>query len=85
MNKTDNINKDTSRANFQRVNNADEFALEIVRKLNEIENINNYKFKGLSDRATALNHMKIKTTRGCMWSNNSVKRVLKRAEDLNYK
>jgi hypothetical protein len=82
MNRTNRRNSDTSNANSQRIKNADEFALEIVRKLDKIQSDNNYEFKGLNDRVVALNHMGIKTKRGCKWSSNSVKRVLERAESL---
>jgi len=85
MNKTNRRNTDASNANAQRVKNADEFALMIISELDKIQRLRNYEFKGLYDRVLALNHMGIKTRRGCKWSNNSVKRVLKRAEDLNYK
>jgi len=82
MNRTNRRNTDTSKANLQRVKNANEFALMIVRELNKIHRENNYEFKGLNDRAFALNHLGIKTKRGCEWSNNSVKRVLERVESL---
>jgi len=78
MNKTDRRNTDVSKANSQRLKNADEFALMIAGKLDDIQRLNNYEFKGLSDRAFALNHMGIKTRHGCEWSNNSVKRILDR-------
>jgi hypothetical protein len=64
------------------VKNADEFALIIVKKLDAIQEVNNYEFKGLNDRVLALNYMKIKTRRDCEWSNNSVKRVLERVRNL---
>jgi hypothetical protein len=78
MNRTKRRNLDTSNANLKRAKNADEFALMIVDELDEIQRLNNYEFKGLNDRVVALNHMGIKTRRGCEWSNNSVKRVLER-------
>ena len=78
MNRTNKRNTDVSNANLQRVKNADEFALMIVSELDKIQSENNYEFKGLNDRVVALNHMGIKTRRGCEWSNNSVKRVLER-------
>jgi hypothetical protein len=78
MNRTNRRNTDTSNANSQRVKNADEFALMIVGELDKIQSDNNYEFQGLNDRVVALNHMGIKTKRGCEWSNNSVKRILER-------
>jgi len=78
MNRTNRRNTDTSNANLQRVKNANEFALMIVRELDKIQSENNYEFKGLNDRVVALNHLGIKTKRGCKWSSNSVKRVLAR-------
>ena len=78
MNRTNKRNTDVSNANLQRVKNADEFALMIVSELDKIQSENNYEFKGLNDRVVALNHMGIRTRRGCEWSNNSVKRVLER-------
>jgi hypothetical protein len=50
----------------------------IVGELDKIQSDNNYEFQGLNDRVVALNHMGIKTKRGCEWSNNSVKRILER-------
>ena len=82
MNKTNRRNKDTSNANSQRLKNADEFALMIVSELDKIQRLNNYEFKGLNDRVVALNHMGVKTRRGCEWSNNSVKRVLERVKGI---
>ena len=82
MNRTNRRNTDTSNANSKRMKNADEFALMIVSELDKIQSLNNYEFKGLNDRALALNHMGIKTRRGCEWSNNSVKRILERVEGL---
>mgnify|MGYP003973361137 CR=1 FL=1 len=78
MNRTKRRNLDTSNANLKRAKNADEFALMIVGELDKIQSDNNYEFQGLNDRVVALNHMGIKTKRGCEWSNNSVKRILER-------
>ena len=83
MNKTDRRNTDTSNANLKRAQDADKFALEIINKLDEIQKRNCYKFKGLNDRVLALNHLGIKTRRGCEWSNNSVRRVLERVDHFH--
>lgn len=82
MNKTNRRNTDTSKANLQRSKTANKFALEIVRKLDQIQELHDYEFKGLNDRVLALNHLGVKTRRGCKWSNNSVKRILERVESL---
>ena len=84
MNKTDRRNTDTSAANKKRTQIADEFALEIVDKLDQIEKINGFKFEKLLDRAIALNHLAVKTSRGKNWSKASVFRILKRVENLKY-
>jgi len=68
----------TEKANYARNLNADEFARKIIKILDDIENINNYKFKSLSDRCFALNTMKIKTRRGGSWQKTQISRILKR-------
>jgi hypothetical protein len=79
MNRTNRRNTDTSNANLKRTQNAEEFAKLIVKELDKIQSENNYEFKGLNDRAVALN---VKTKRSCKWSNNSVKRILDRVDVL---
>jgi len=82
MNRTNRRNTDTSNANLKRTQNAEEFAKLIVKELDKIQSENNYEFKGLNDRAVALNYENVKTKRGCKWSNNSVKRILDRVDVL---
>lgn len=73
-------NKQTANANKARTASADKFAMEIVTKLNEIEQINNYKFVTLHDRCVALNHIGITTQKGGEWTKTQISRVLKRIE-----
>jgi hypothetical protein len=82
MNRTNRRNTDTSNANSKRNRDANEFALMIIQKLDELEVEYDYKFESLKARAFVLNLKGIKTKRGCDWSSNSVKRVLERVENL---
>jgi len=69
-------NNRLEKANAERKINAQNFALKIIAKLNEIEKINDYKFQSLNDRCLALNYMKIKTRRGGRWSKTQMSRIL---------
>ncbi len=87
MNRTNRRNTDLSNANLQRKVNSDEFALNIVQRLEKVEEglTSDQKdlFKSsLKIRSEVLNRLKIKTRRGKKWSCNSVKRVVERVENL---
>jgi len=77
------MNTQTKKANEQRVENADAFALLVVKKLKNIENEYGYVFQSLNDRCVALNHLGFMTTRGSEWTKTQISRVLKRAENLS--
>jgi len=71
-------NTRTEKANIQRCKNADEFALSVIEKLNDIENETGYCFKSLRDRCVALNHLGITPLRGGKWTKTQMSRTLKR-------
>jgi len=75
----------TTSANAARKAKADKFALSVVAKLNEIENIKDYTFMSLRDRCIALNYLSIPTQRGGEWTKTQISRVLKRVKKLESK
>jgi len=72
-------NNRLEKANAERKINAQNFALKIIAKLNEIEKINDYKFQSLNSRCVALNYMGVKTRRGGRWQKTQIARILKHA------
>ena len=73
----------TSKANQVRTDKANDYALLVVDELNRIEGLAGYRFKSLSDRKLALNHVGFTTKKGGEWSKTQISRVLKRANDLS--
>ena len=80
------LRRDTTEANRKRISNADDFALQVIGRLELIEEEQGKRFTSLGERVDALNNHPVHsmtTRRGKQWTKTSMRRTLERARNPN--
>jgi hypothetical protein len=85
MNTTNKRNTDTTHANLKRMSDADDFALDIVKVLDEFEDAYNVQFTTLGEKVRCLNNLGVTRRNGSKWDTTGIRRVLERIEKLKQK
>ncbi len=80
------LRRDTTEANRKRISNADDFALQVIGRLELIEEEQGKRFTSLGERVDALNNHSVHsmtTRRGKQWTKTPMRRTLERARNPN--